>query len=181
MKENNDFIKEIEKETGQSISICYQCKKCAAGCPVVYEMDYTPTQIIHLIHLGQKEQVLNSRSIWLCMSCNTCTTRCPQKVDIAKIMDAGRIITIREKIKPSVKSIHSFNTSVLQTIRIFGRLYEVGMLMLVKLKTRELTKDIGLGVKMLVKGKLKLFPDFINVIETNKIFSRIRKIEKEKI
>ncbi|MBI4946909.1 MAG: 4Fe-4S dicluster domain-containing protein [Bacteroidetes bacterium] len=55
-------------------------------------MDYSPSQIIHAVRLGMIELVLNSNTIWLCASCETCTARCPQDVDIAKVMDAARII-----------------------------------------------------------------------------------------
>ncbi|MBU2572747.1 MAG: 4Fe-4S dicluster domain-containing protein, partial [Elusimicrobia bacterium] len=85
------FLDDIAKESGQNVNLCFQCKKCTAGCPVADEMDITPTQVIHAIRLGQNDLVLNSKTIWLCASCETCTTRCPQEVDIARVMDACRI------------------------------------------------------------------------------------------
>ena len=77
---NEDFIKSFQSTVGQNINLCYQCRKCSAGCPIVYEMDYTPTQIIQAIRLGMKDLVLKSKTIWLCTSCETCTTRCPQDI-----------------------------------------------------------------------------------------------------
>jgi len=176
---DSKFAERVLKESGQSVNLCYQCRKCASGCPVVYEMDYTPTQIIHAIRLGMKDLVLKSKTIWLCASCETCTTRCPQDVDIAKVMDAARQIAIREKVKPQVGDIPAFNKSFLQMVRIFGRSFDLGLTMLLKLRTREFTKDMDLGVKLLRKGKLKLFPSFTRIIETNKIFSKVSKMEKE--
>lgn len=179
MEQNELFIKAIQKEGGQNVNLCYQCKKCTAGCPIVEEMDFTPTQIIQAIRLGMKDLVLTSKTIWLCASCQTCTTRCPQEVDIAGIMDAARIIARKERIKPRLKNVPSFNTSVLESIRMFGRLYELGMLSLLKLRTREFTKDLGLGIKMLKKGKLRLLPSFSSILATNKIFTRVKKAERE--
>jgi len=97
---NNDFMKAVQLDIGENVNLCYQCKKCTAGCPVVHDMDYTPTQIIHAVRLGMKDLVLKSKTIWLCASCETCTTRCPQDIDIAGIMDAARIIAKREKVTP---------------------------------------------------------------------------------
>lgn len=175
---SENFIKVVQKEVGQNVNLCYQCKKCTSGCPIIYEMDYTPTQIIHAVRLGMKDLVLNSKTIWLCASCETCTTRCPQEIDIAKVMDTARMIARREKMPAAIKDVPAFNTSVLQTLRMFGRLYELGMLGLFKLRTRNFAKDKDLGIKMMKLGKLKYIPDFARVIETNQIFLRSAKMEE---
>lgn len=176
---DSKFAERVLKEIGQNVNLCYQCRKCASGCPVVYEMDYTPAQIIHAIRLGMKDLVLKSKTIWLCASCETCTTRCPQDVDIAKVMDAARIIAIRERVKLPIGDIPAFNKTFLQIVRIFGRSFELGLTMLLKLRTREFTKDMDLGIKLLRKGKLRLFPSFTSIVEVNKIFSKVKKMEKE--
>lgn len=176
-----DFANAIQTQVRHNINLCYQCKKCTVGCPIVYEMDYAPSQIIYAARLGMKQLVLNSNTIWLCASCETCTTRCPQDVDIANVMDAARIISRKEKFKPSVREIPILNKTFLQNIRIFGRLYEAGLTVFLKLRTGEIKKDLGLGIKMIKKGKLKLLPDFIRVIEVNKMFSRVKKLEHTRI
>ena len=37
-----------------SVSACYQCKKCSAGCPLTFAMDLCPDQVIRLALLGQE-------------------------------------------------------------------------------------------------------------------------------
>ena len=175
------FANKIQGLVGHNINMCYQCKKCTSGCPVVSEMDYSPSQIIYAARLGMKELVLNSKTIWLCASCETCTTRCPQDIDIAKVMDAARIIARKEKFKPAVREIPIFNKSFLQNIRIFGRSYEAGLTLLLKLRTGEFKKDLQLGMKMIKKGKLKLLPSFTRVFEINRMFTKVRKIEHNRI
>ncbi len=177
---NWDFTRKVQSLIGQNINLCYQCNKCSSGCPTVSEMDYTPLQIIHAVRLGMIELVCNSKTIWLCASCETCTARCPQDVDIAKVMDAARIISRKEKFKPGVKEIPAFNKSFLQTLRIFGRLFEAGFSILLKLRTKEFKKDLALGIMLLKKGKLKLIPSFTRIREINKVFSRIKKMETNK-
>ena len=90
--QSHDFPVDVQAQTGVEVAKCYQCGKCAAGCPVGVELDLTPTQVMRLVQLGQREQVLASRAIWLCASCQTCTTRCPQGVEIARLMEGLRIM-----------------------------------------------------------------------------------------
>lgn len=59
-------------------------------------MDLLPNQIIRLLQLGMEEEVLNSKSIWICASCFTCQARCPKGVDLSKIMEALRILLLRK-------------------------------------------------------------------------------------
>ena len=63
-----------------------------------FAMDLLPSQIILSVQLGLEEDIFNSRTIWLCASCETCSTRCPRGVDISKVMEALRLITLRKNI-----------------------------------------------------------------------------------
>ncbi|MDP8246685.1 MAG: 4Fe-4S dicluster domain-containing protein [Candidatus Tritonobacter lacicola] len=94
----SDFVRKVAEISGQNLLACYQCGKCSAGCPVVSEMDILPSQVIRLAQLGSDEEVLNSRTIWLCASCMTCMARCPKGVDLAKVMEALRLIRLRKNI-----------------------------------------------------------------------------------
>lgn len=174
----SDFIKKVIEESDQNVYLCYQCRKCAAGCPVTYETDYTPFQIIQGVIYGQGELILNSKMIWLCTTCETCTTRCPQEIDIARVMDAARIIAQREGIKAKYPVVPAFFQTSLQNIRWFGRLYEIGLIMMLKLRTREFTKDMGLGIRMFLKRKLKLIPRPTSLREVRRIFKKIKEIEE---
>jgi heterodisulfide reductase subunit C len=100
----NAIIKKVEDISGQNVLACYQCGKCSAGCPMVSLMDLLPNQIIRLVQLGQVGDVLNSKTIWLCASCFTCTSRCPKGVDLAKVMEALRLLLLRKStnyVEPS--------------------------------------------------------------------------------
>jgi heterodisulfide reductase subunit C len=169
----------IFKESGQNVNLCYQCRKCAAGCPISYAMDYKPAQIIHAIRLGMDNLVLKSKTPWLCASCETCTTRCPQEVDIAKVMDAVKIIALRQGVKPAVPDVASFYKAALANIKKCGRMFEVGMIIGLKLRTFNFFKDMVLGAKMFKKGKLKMIPSLSGALTTWKIFRRVKSFEKE--
>jgi heterodisulfide reductase subunit C len=84
------FLQEIERLSGQKISLCYQCGKCLAGCPLGLDMEVPPNRIVRFVHLGLREQTMHYNTIWLCSSCPSCLIRCPQQLDLAKVMAALR-------------------------------------------------------------------------------------------
>jgi heterodisulfide reductase subunit C len=174
------LAEEVLLESGQNVNVCYQCSKCGAGCPVSYAMDYSPVQLIHSIRLGLDDLVLNSRTIWLCASCETCTTRCPQDVEVAKVMDAAKIIAVRRGVRPALPRVTAFHKATLGNIRSHGRMYELGLILGLKIRTRELLKDASLGIGMLRRGKLKLVPRFRGARTTRRIFRRVERIENQR-
>lgn len=92
------FLGKVKELSGESIYACYQCGKCSAGCPSISDMDISPSEIIHLVQLGEEKEVLNSKTIWICASCFTCVSRCPKGVDLAKIMESLRQINLRKNV-----------------------------------------------------------------------------------
>ena len=147
---------------GLNIQDCYQCQKCSAGCPVAFAMDYKPNQIMQMVALGMKERVLSCRTICVCASCYTCTTRCPNDIDIAWVMDWLRQSALREGAVPAEKEVPLFHAAFLDSIRSHGRVHELGMMAHYKMKTGKFFDDMKLGWKMFTKGKLKLLPSRIN-------------------
>lgn len=96
-KIKNDFVSKVEELSGQNLMACYQCGKCSAGCPAISRMDILPNQIIRLIQLGMKNELVKSKSIWICASCMTCNARCPKGINIAEVIEAVRQILLRKR------------------------------------------------------------------------------------
>ena len=112
-----------------SISACYQCGKCTAGCPVAPHMESPPTRILRLLQLGNLEAALRSASIWKCVSCQTCTTRCPKEVDCAGVMDALRQTAFERGLaSPAECRTVVFQKAFLNNIRRYGRLNEIELM-----------------------------------------------------
>jgi heterodisulfide reductase subunit C len=155
------------------IGKCYQCGKCTAGCPAAFAMDLPPHQVMRLGQLDRRDRVMDSRSIWLCASCQTCTSRCPQQVDICRVMDTLRQLAYREGRTKQQKDVVAFHESFLKTVELTGRLFEGGLLALYKLRTGHLLQDIALAPKML--PKLKKMPSRIRGLkQIGRAFERSR-------
>ena len=184
---DHNWLAEVEKKSGVKVSACYQCKKCSAGCPVTFAMDYLPNQMLHMIQIGLKEEVLKSATIWVCASCETCTTRCPNDIDIAKIMDAMRMASLKSGVVAGEKRVPIFHEAFLSSVKSTGRVYELGMIgqytlksgdAAVKLKEGSLLREAKLGWQMFKKGKLKLFPRKIKrVRELKELFKKLTRRE----
>jgi heterodisulfide reductase subunit C len=163
---------------GIDVSYCYQCGKGSTGCPMAYEMDLKPSQLMHAIQLGLKDLVYNSKTMWMCASCHNCSAHCPQDVDIAEVMDTVKIMMLREKRTPKVPDVLKLSKCFVENLKWFGRMYELGMVGMLKLSTGKLTQDMAMGMKMFKKGKFNLLPGFTGAWAVRNIIKRVRKLEK---
>ena len=97
-KLHSEFVRKVAEISGQNLGLCYQCGTCSGSCPMSFAMNLLPRQIMRLVQLGLEEQIADSNTIWLCASCLTCTVHCPKGVDISRVMEALRLITLRKNI-----------------------------------------------------------------------------------
>ena len=97
-KAESEFVKKVAEISGQNLNLCYQCGTCSASCPMSFAMDLLPRQIMRLVQLGLEEEIAESVSNWLCASCLTCTVRCPRGIDLSRVMEALRLLTLRKNI-----------------------------------------------------------------------------------
>ena len=158
---NNTFSQKITGKV-KNMNRCYQCSMCSNGCPVAADMDYYPNQIIRFVQMGLKDKVLSSRSIWLCTSCETCATRCPNEIEIVRLMDLLRHESRVEGITGSTANIIKFHEAFVDQIRLNGRLNESSLMVhyeletLEFLSTKKMKELIYLGWNMFRKGSIKM-------------------------
>lgn len=168
---------QVQQRCGENPARCYQCGKCTAGCPVAFAMDIDPARLMRNVQLGQRETVLHSRTIWLCASCETCTTRCPQGVDLARVMDALRILA-REAGIAAEPEVAAFNQGFLSNTRAHGRVHESLLAVLHNLKTGHPFRDVEKGPTMLLKGKMSLRGHTTrNRDQVRRLFEQVEKLE----
>ncbi|MGC8718738.1 MAG: 4Fe-4S dicluster domain-containing protein [Thermodesulforhabdaceae bacterium] len=177
---DESFIRRVEQESGQQISRCYQCGNCGASCNYTCVYDYPVNQIMRLIQLGQKDIVLSSRSIWLCAACTACSTRCPCNIEVTRVMEALRVMSLEEGVV-SLKEVELFYKEFLKSVKTFGRVFETGLLPLVNLKTGRLMNDLELAPKVLKARKLHVLPSIIRGRrEVSAIFDRFESWRRRK-
>jgi heterodisulfide reductase subunit C len=156
-----DLEREVERRSGQKPRNCYQCGKCSTGCLFSFAMDVLPHQVIKLVQYGQKERLLSSATIWICASCETCTVRCPNQIEVARVIDTLRQMALEEKATPAVRNIPLFHKCFLGNIAATGRISEPVLMGSYKTFSGDLFSDIGLALNMLTKGKIKIIPPVI--------------------
>jgi heterodisulfide reductase subunit C2 len=155
---DTDFINTVNYLSEQNIELCYHCHKCTAGCPVAEEMQYGPDRVLRLIQMGEQEKLFSSHDIWLCASCETCGTRCPNEIDIARVMDVLRQMALASGQKLAEPDAVKFHKLFLFVVQNMGRMHEASLLAAYKIWTRNLLSDMDSGAIMFVKGKVPLIP-----------------------
>ncbi|NIM93194.1 MAG: hypothetical protein GTO18_05730 [Anaerolineales bacterium] len=160
-KLSTDLARRIQEETGENVFLCYQCVKCTSGCPLAEYFDLMPNQILRAAQLGMEELIFESKSPWLCASCQTCTTRCPQGIDIAKVMDFIVSEAVSSGVESPIPEVALFNKVFLRDVDILGRAYELGLIVEMNLRTGKPFKDIDLGFEMFKHRKLKILPEYV--------------------
>jgi len=160
----NSLAGRVLEKTGVDVARCYQCGKCSAGCPLASEMDFPPSQIMHLLQLREfpefAELALRSHTIWLCLTCEICYCRCPMELDIPAIMDTLRHESLaRKMVNPKAKDILSFHRAFLDSVRYTGRLFEMGQVVDYKLRSGHFLQDMLQAPWMFLVGKLHLLPE----------------------
>lgn len=174
---NGRLEQELQATTEQKVRLCYQCKKCSAGCPVAFAMDLLPHEVMKMVQYGQKDKLLESSTIWLCASCETCTTRCPNEIDIARVMDGLRAMSLESEIAPAEPLIPVFHKSFLNGIKWLGKTNESVLMGQFKPQSGiHMFDDLGLGMVMMAKKKIKMIPHFVRDRKAiRKIFRKTRK------
>jgi heterodisulfide reductase subunit C len=176
----------VLEKTGVDVARCYQCGKCSAGCPLASEMDFPPSQIMHLLQLREfpefAELALRSHTIWLCLTCEICYCRCPMELDIPKVMDALRHESLaRKKVNPKAKGILAFHRAFLDSVRYTGRLFEMGQVVDYKLRSGHFLQDLLQAPWMFFVGKLHLLPERVRDRRLlGRIFARTAKARENR-
>jgi len=122
----NDLLNEVAERSGQNLSACYQCRRCAAGCPVAEETGYvTPDRLIRTVILGDRDGALANELVWRCVSCYTCGTRCPNDIQTARITETLKKMSKEAHQTPLRYKVANFHSSFVNAALRRGRLNEM--------------------------------------------------------
>ena len=95
--EDKYLSEQILRMSGVNPKKCMKCGKCSATCPAYDEMEYHPHQFVTMVQKGRIEELMNSKSIYMCLSCFACLERCPRNVEPAKLIEAVRLAVVRQQ------------------------------------------------------------------------------------
>jgi heterodisulfide reductase subunit C len=158
----------LKTPVGEKIPTCMQCGICAGSCPVSHEMDYSPRELVRMVQLGLKKEVLSSNTIWICTTCFSCSVRCPRGIHPTELMETLKPIAIAEGI---TNKNATFDTVFSDVIKNNGRASEFLLISRYSMTEPGMIKQIPFGLSMMAKGKLPLSIDRMeNTRELDAIF-----------
>ena len=176
---DREFAAEVNRQSETDLNLCYQCRTCSNGCPFVAAMDYPPNVVLRMIQYGMRQQVLECSTIWVCVNCHTCSSQCPNNIDIAAIMNTLTKMALEEGVPVPTQAILDFHLQVLHSIEVYGRAHKLRIMLRHKLATGEWFRDLDVGLKMISKRKLDLFPSRVkNFKEIRRLFEPYWKVAK---
>jgi len=144
-------------------------------------MDIPPRQIIALFRAGGIEEILRSRTIWVCASCYSCTARCPSQIKITDLMYALKRLAIDRGIFPSRFPVYVLAETFARMIRRYGRNYELGFIRSFHMRWKpwDLLRKSGIGLRLIAKGRMPLRPHKIDAIrDLRAIIAKADEIER---
>ncbi len=97
MTDKKYLAEQIQITSGVDVRKCMMCGKCSASCPSYDEMEYHPHQFVKMVESGDIEPLLESESLYRCLTCFACVDRCPRGVKPANVVEAVRLAAVRRK------------------------------------------------------------------------------------
>jgi heterodisulfide reductase subunit C len=172
------FLGELSP-AGETLRSCMQCGSCTATCATAYAMDYTPRQLWHMARLGMVDEVLNSKTLWLCSNCYSCTLRCPRELPLTETMGTLKRLAEEEGIR-GYKESRNFYRAFMETVRRYGRTNEVEIMVRYFLTTNPLLAAgyVPLALAMLRHSKVPLsLPKVAGPGKMDRLFARVEELE----
>lgn len=180
----DSFVAQVERLSGQNVSDCYQCGKCSGGCPVVADTKLAPNRVIRQVQLGMKEDALANDLVWSCAGCYTCSSRCPEGIDTARIIDAVRAIALHEEVRLTggAAAVRTFYRAFLDSVRDFGRLSEVGLMGGYNINSGRFWTNMAKAPWFLLKGKIGVTAHRVsNLDRLRRVYERIHELDSKAV
>ncbi len=174
---SRSLIQEVMDRSGQNLLACYQCRRCAAGCPVGDETGVTPDRLIRTIIFGDREKALNNLLVWKCVACYTCGTRCPNNIQTARINETLKEMSKEAHLEPLLPKVAAFHDAFMRSASHFGRINELEFMGLYELQNAKREVKNGGGWKAVadeMRGNAKLA---ISMMKKKRLHYRLHKIK----
>ena len=170
------LVKEIMERSGQNLLACYQCRRCAAGCPAGEESGDTPDRLIRMILLGEGEAARNNPLVSKCIDCYTCGARCPNSIHSARITETLHQMSKEAHRSPLKHQMIFFYDAFMTSVKHWGRFNEIEAMVIYETKSTlhrmfkgqlhavcaELSSQVKLGVALIKRGRMHFTLDRIS-------------------
>jgi heterodisulfide reductase subunit C len=166
---------------GHLLRTCIQCGTCTASCPAADAMDITPRQMWRMVQLGLVDEVLHSKTMWLCSICYQCTVRCPRGIPLTETIAKLKQLAIQARIKEWREST-AFYQTFSDVMRRYGRMREMEFMARYFLSTNPLAAlDLtGMALALLMRGKIRPeLPQLTGEGRLDRLFSRVAELEAQ--
>jgi Fe-S oxidoreductase len=80
--------------SGERLRLCLECGNCSGICPYGYLMLYPPSRMIAMLRANRFDKLLETDTVWMCVSCYACTAACPSKIPLT----FGLMTSIKEEL-----------------------------------------------------------------------------------
>lgn len=181
VKRDPNFVDRLTPAGGM-LSTCIQCGTCTASCPSADAMDISPRQMWRMVQLGLEDQVLYSKTMWLCSVCYQCQVRCPRGIPLTETIAKLKQLAIQQKIKKYRQSI-AFYRVFSDVIRRYGRMREMEFMARYFLSTNPFAA-LGytkLGLALFRRGKIHPeLPKLSGKGQLDRLFDRVAELEGRK-
>jgi len=164
---------------GHQLYTCIQCGTCTASCPSAAAMDITPRQMWRMVQLGLEDEVLHSKTMWLCSTCYQCQARCPRGIPLTETIAKLKQIALQERIEEWREST-AFYLAFSDVMHRYGRMREVEFMARYFLSTNPLGAlgYAGMGLTLLRRGKLRPeLPRLRGEGRLDRLFDRVAELE----
>ena len=85
--DNDSYLEKIyEPDIRKLLSRCYQCVRCSGVCQLSKVQSFEPSRIIQMILEGFEDKIIESGTLWDCLTCNACLQNCPEGINFADIV-----------------------------------------------------------------------------------------------
>lgn len=180
LNRNPNFAEDLTP-AGEMIHSCIQCGTCTASCPAADAMDITPRKMWRMVQLGLEDEVIHSKTMWLCSVCYQCQVRCPRGIPLTETIAKLKQLAIRKQI-PEWKESTVFYKTFSDIMRRYGRMREMEFMARYFLFTNPLSafNFAGMGFNMFRRGKIHIeLPKIRGEGRLERLFDRVAELEAQ--
>ncbi len=179
VKRDPAFVDRLSPD-GRLLRRCIQCGTCTASCPASPAMDLSPRQMWRMVQLGLEEEVLRSKTMWLCSLCYQCQVRCPRGIPLTDTITRLKEMALKRQLAASRESAGFYRTFT-DVVRRYGRMREMEFMVRYFLATNLLNglNYAKMGLALFSRGKARPeFPKLGGEGRLDKLFERVAELEK---